>query len=143
MRSLTGEASASGPTCRRATAKCSTPRRAPSFHVKAELRRTGSESLESISLADILTEELNKKELLGDAQDEFARLIKVQPVERVFDPDSFWRLPGARGLAASLTRQLEDVAFESFGTETPAATGGIPPTVRVRVVSGSLDVKLD
>src|SRR5689334_22179430 len=56
--------------------------------------------------------------------------------------DALRKETGARGLAASLTRQLEDVAFESFGTETPAATGGVPPTVKVRVVAGALDVSL-
>lgn len=53
--------------------------------------------------------------------------------------DALRKETGARGLAASLTRQLEDVAFESFGTETSAAA---PPTVRVRVVAGALDVSL-
>jgi ATP-dependent Clp protease ATP-binding subunit ClpX len=57
--------------------------------------------------------------------------------------DALRKETGARGLAASLTRQLEDVAFESFGSETPAATGGVPPTVKVRVVAGDLDVSLD
>jgi ATP-dependent Clp protease ATP-binding subunit ClpX len=54
--------------------------------------------------------------------------------------DALRKETGARGLAASLTRQLEDVAFESFGSEPPA--GGIAPTVRVRVVAGALDVAL-
>ena len=54
--------------------------------------------------------------------------------------DALRKETGARGLAASLTRQLEDVAFESFGSEP--TTAGIPPTVRVRVLSGSLDVSL-
>jgi ATP-dependent Clp protease ATP-binding subunit ClpX len=54
--------------------------------------------------------------------------------------DALRKETGARGLAAALTRQLEDVAFESFGAEQ--APGGIPPTVRVRVVAGSLDVSL-
>jgi ATP-dependent Clp protease ATP-binding subunit ClpX len=53
--------------------------------------------------------------------------------------DALRKETGARGLAASLTRQLEDVAFESFGTE---AAPGLMPTVRVRVVAGALDVSL-
>jgi ATP-dependent Clp protease ATP-binding subunit ClpX len=53
--------------------------------------------------------------------------------------DALRKETGARGLAASLTRQLEDVAFESFGTE---ALPGSIPTVRVRVIAGALDVSL-
>ena len=55
--------------------------------------------------------------------------------------DALRKETGARGLAASLTRQLEDVAFESFGTEA-MPSGGLMPTVRVRVVAGALDVSL-
>lgn len=51
--------------------------------------------------------------------------------------DALRKETGARGLAASLTRQLEDVAFESFGVEHPP---GALPTVRVRVTSGELAV---
>ena len=53
--------------------------------------------------------------------------------------DALRKETGARGLSASLTRQLEDVAFESFGAEV---TPGLSPTVRVRVVAGDLDVAL-
>ncbi|HVK74994.1 MAG TPA: AAA family ATPase [Kofleriaceae bacterium] len=42
---------------------------------------------------------------------------------------------GARGLAATLTRHLEDVAFESFGGEHGSL-------VRVRLVAGDLDVSV-
>jgi ATP-dependent Clp protease ATP-binding subunit ClpX len=46
------------------------------------------------------------------------------------------RETGARGLASTLTRNLEDVAFDQFGTEQGA-------TVRVRMIAGTLDVSID
>ena len=45
---------------------------------------------------------------------------------------------GARGLASTLTRRLEDVAFEAFGAEPSGAT----TPVRVTVRAGDLDVAL-
>jgi ATP-dependent protease Clp ATPase subunit len=46
------------------------------------------------------------------------------------------RETGARGLASTLTRNLEDVAFDQFGSEVGA-------TVRVRMIAGTLDVAID
>ncbi len=46
------------------------------------------------------------------------------------------RETGARGLASTLTRSLEDVAFDQFGTEQGS-------TVRVRMVAGALDVAIE
>jgi ATP-dependent Clp protease ATP-binding subunit ClpX len=46
------------------------------------------------------------------------------------------RETGARGLASTLTRSLEDVAFDHFGGETGT-------TVRVRIVSGTVDVAIE
>jgi ATP-dependent Clp protease ATP-binding subunit ClpX len=45
------------------------------------------------------------------------------------------RETGARGLASTLTRNLENVAFDHFGNEQGA-------TVRVRMVAGALDVEI-
>lgn len=64
-----------------------------------------------LSLRDLLTEELVRHELDGDAGDEFVRLVRVQPVERVFDPDSFWRLPGARAMTAQARAVLKELYF--------------------------------
>ena len=46
------------------------------------------------------------------------------------------RETGARGLASTLTRNLEDVAFEHFGGEAAS-------TIRVRMVAGAIDVVLE
>ncbi|MBI5203191.1 MAG: HRDC domain-containing protein [Elusimicrobia bacterium] len=62
-------------------------------------------------LRDILHGELTKRDLDGDADDEFARLVRVQPTERVFDPDSFWRLPGARAISAQQRAVLKELYY--------------------------------
>ena len=46
------------------------------------------------------------------------------------------RETGARGLASTLTRSLEDVAFDNFGGESGSR-------VRVRMVEGELDVAIE
>jgi ATP-dependent Clp protease ATP-binding subunit ClpX len=50
--------------------------------------------------------------------------------------DAIRRETGARGLASTLTRRLEDVAFDSFGADA----GG---TVRLTVKGGDVDVSLE
>ena len=52
-----------------------------------------------LRLRDILSDELKAKGLLEDAADEFARLEKIEPVDRSFDPESFWSLRGAKDLS--------------------------------------------
>ena len=47
--------------------------------------------------------------------------------------DALRRETGARGLASILTKQLEDVAFDSFG-------GGTGGSIDVRMVDGAIDV---
>ena len=44
---------------------------------------------------------------------------------------------GARGLASTLTRRLEDVAFESFGADASGDTA-----VRVTIKAGDLDIAI-
>jgi ATP-dependent protease Clp ATPase subunit len=48
--------------------------------------------------------------------------------------DALRRETGARGLASTLTRQLEDVAFGAFGVER----GG---TVTVKIADGDISVE--
>ncbi len=43
-----------------------------------------------------LSVELEEAGLLRDAKDEFKRLEKIEPQNKVFDPDHFWHLHGAR-----------------------------------------------
>ncbi|HVE14343.1 MAG TPA: HRDC domain-containing protein, partial [Elusimicrobiota bacterium] len=51
-------------------------------------------------LRDKLREELAERKLLEEAREEFARITRIEPSPRAFDPDDFWRLPGARLLSA-------------------------------------------
>ncbi|MCX5787590.1 MAG: HRDC domain-containing protein [Elusimicrobia bacterium] len=64
-----------------------------------------------LALSDLLREELAGKGLAHDAQDEFARLMRVQPNEKLFDPNSFWRLPGARQLSGQGRAVLKELYF--------------------------------
>ncbi|MBI3299603.1 MAG: HRDC domain-containing protein [Elusimicrobia bacterium] len=49
-------------------------------------------------LREILWGELEVKNLLRHAQDEFRRLEATPAAEKVFNPDAWWNLPGARDL---------------------------------------------
>jgi ATP-dependent Clp protease ATP-binding subunit ClpX len=65
--------------------------------------------------------------------------FKLEVEDAVLDAvaaEALRRETGARGLASTLTRNLEDVAFDQFGTEQGA-------TVRVRMIAGTLDVAID
>jgi ATP-dependent Clp protease ATP-binding subunit ClpX len=82
--------------------------------------------------------------LQSDVIDRMAREFESEGFELVVDGDvldhvvdaALRQETGARGLASSLTRHLEDVAFEAFGTEG----GG---TVRVRMIDGEIGVELE
>lgn len=98
-----------------------------------------------LELRDLLQEELAQRELAGDAQDEFARLVRIQPNERVFDPDSFWRLPGARALTGQGRAVLKDLYYYRESTAAQmdrAAFRVLPEQLLVRlaeVLPRSLD----
>lgn len=64
-----------------------------------------------LELRDILHQELEQRDLLRDAHDTFQRLVDIEPLEKVFDPDSFWRLPGARGLSPTGRAILKELYF--------------------------------
>ncbi len=64
-----------------------------------------------LALRDKLHAELLKRGLEHDAQEEFERMTRLQPAERVFDPDSFWRLPGARALPPQGRAVLKELYF--------------------------------
>lgn len=51
-----------------------------------------------LRLRDILEGELAAKNLLRHAQDEFRRLEDTPAVDKRFDPEAWWNLPGARDL---------------------------------------------
>lgn len=51
-----------------------------------------------LALRDLQIAELEKLGRLTEAREEFARLAKVEPTPRRFDPDAYWNLDGARKL---------------------------------------------
>jgi ribonuclease D len=51
-----------------------------------------------LALRERLLSELTARQLLEEARREFARTAAVEPRERVFDPEGFRRIRGARGL---------------------------------------------
>jgi ribonuclease D len=51
------------------------------------------------ALHDRLRQQLVEAERMQEAEEEFARLTRVHPEEREFDPEGFWRVRGARELA--------------------------------------------
>ena len=84
-----------------------------------------------------------KEILRGDVINRVTREFRGEGLTLDIDEDvldhvvdlAMTRETGARGLVSSLTRHLEDVAFQSFGHDTGA-------TVRVRVVDGELAIEL-
>jgi len=89
-----------------------------------------AETLKEILRSDVITR--MTREFKGEG-------YKLEVEEDVLDfivSDAVRRETGARGLASTLTRQLEDVAFDAFGAEV----GG---SIRVRVRGGDIDVAVD
>ena len=91
-------------------------------------------ALDAATLKDIL-----KADVVSRVTKEFrAEGYTLEIEEPVLDhivAEAIRKETGARGLAATLTRHLEDVAFESFGGEHGSL-------VRVRLVAGDLDVSI-
>jgi ribonuclease D len=51
-----------------------------------------------LPLHDVLASALRERDLLGQAEEEFARIAAAEPRPRVFDPEGWRNLKGARGL---------------------------------------------
>jgi ATP-dependent Clp protease ATP-binding subunit ClpX len=91
-------------------------------------------ALDRSTLKDIL-----EHDVIGRMTREFAgEGFDLQIADEVLDyivTRALERETGARGLASTLTRHLEDVAFEAFGVPG----GGV---VRVRMIDGAIDVSV-
>jgi ribonuclease D len=62
-----------------------------------------------VRLRDLQMEELDKVGRLAEAREEFARLTRVEPTPRKFDPEAYWNIDGARNLdpiALGILREL-------------------------------------
>ena len=77
-----------------------------------------------LPLRDMLKRELEQRGLLREALDEFHRQTLVEPVSKTFDPQSFWRLPGARNLQAQAKAVLQ--ALHCYREKKAAALDRAP-----------------
>src|SRR6185437_15211935 len=92
-------------------------------------------ALDASTLKDILRTDVIAR-MTREFRAEGWRLDVEEDVLDLIVADALRRETGARGLASTLTRQLEDVAFDSFGND---ASG----TVRLTVKGDAVDVSLD
>jgi ribonuclease D len=89
-----------------------------------------------LRLRDLLHKELEAKGRLSEACDAFERLSRIEPPNKVFDADDFWRLPGARALPAQSRTVLKELYY--FREKTAAEMDKAP----FRVLSEALLVRL-
>ncbi len=92
-------------------------------------------ALDAGTLKDILRADVVDRVVREFDTEGFELAVDEQVLDYVVE-SALKKETGARGLASSLTRHLEDVAFEAFGTES----GG---TVRVRMVDGKIGVAVE
>lgn len=89
-----------------------------------------------LPLRDILWKELHEHDLLEESLEEFSRLARIEHEERAFDPDAFWRWPGAKGLPPRDRAVLKELCF--YREKTAAALDRAP----FRVLPEALLVRL-
>jgi ATP-dependent Clp protease ATP-binding subunit ClpA len=90
-------------------------------------------ALDAGTLKDILRANVIER-LTREFDDEGFKLVVTEPALDYVVGESLKRETGARGLAAILTRYLEDAAFETFA-DNPGCE------VRLEVKGGELEVK--
>jgi ATP-dependent Clp protease ATP-binding subunit ClpX len=92
-------------------------------------------ALDAATLVEILHSDVVQRMTREFKLEGFELTIEAPVLDHVVD-DALRRQTGARGLSSTLTRQLEDVAFDAFGTER----GGC---VRVVMRGGDLAIDLE
>ena len=90
-------------------------------------RALSAETLKDILNCDVIERMTSEFEHEG-----FALNVTEEVLDHVVT-DALKRETGARGLSSILTKQLEEVAFDSFG-------GGVGGTIDVRMVDGAINV---
>lgn len=93
------------------------------------------EALDAGTLKDILQTDVIAR-MTREFQDEGFELHVDESVLDYVVQDALRRETGARGLASTLTRHLEETAFEAFGTRS----GG---RIQVRIQNGDIDIRID
>ena len=91
-------------------------------------------ALDAATLKDILRSDVVQRMTREFRLEGFELTIDEAVLDHIV-ADALRRETGARGLASTLTRQLEDVAFGAFGIEQGGA-------VAVRMVKGELSVEI-
>lgn len=92
------------------------------------------DALDADTLVDILQSDVVDR-LVREFNDEGYELIVEDDVLQYVVSDALKRETGARGLASTLTRHLEEVAFDAFGENRGGA-------VRVRMVDGEIKAEM-
>lgn len=62
-----------------------------------------------IPLQEIQLDALQKQNRLREAQEAFGRIIRIQPTQKIFDPDDFWRIKGSKELKPQQQAMLREL----------------------------------
>ena len=89
-------------------------------------------ALSAETLKDILRSDVIERMTAEFEHEGFTLNVAEEVLDHVVI-DALRRETGARGLASILTKQLEDIAFDSFG-------GGIGGLIDLRMVDGAINV---
>ncbi|MBI5245456.1 MAG: ribonuclease D [Elusimicrobia bacterium] len=64
-----------------------------------------------LRLRDKLEAELTRQGRLNEARDAFRKVERIEPPDKSFDPENYWRLPGARELSPQGLAILKELYF--------------------------------
>ncbi len=92
-------------------------------------------ALDERTLKDILEADVMARMIEEFSSEGFELRVDSEVLDHVVD-NAIQHETGARGLASTLTRHLEDVAFEAYGHDECGV-------IRVRMVDGAIDVELN
>lgn len=62
-----------------------------------------------IPLQEIQLDALQKQNRLREAQEAFGRITRIQPTQKIFDPDDFWRIKGSKELKPQQQAMLREL----------------------------------
>jgi len=98
-------------------------------------------ALDAGTLKDILRTDVIARMTREFKLEGFELAIDEDVLDHVVD-DALRRETGARGLASTLTRSLEDIAFGTFGVATVPESGAAAGGVHVRLRDGEIAVEI-
>jgi ribonuclease D len=77
-----------------------------------------------LRLRDKLERELKERKLLEEAHDSFRKVERIEPTKKIFDPENYWKLPGARELPPESLAVLKELYY--YRESTAAALDRAP-----------------